>query len=245
MLRTFALSHFRTFALSHIHWCSFASSSWKTSPFSDFTLRSISLPEPFAERAQFGSKYSSVRVFQWEISRMDLQLLILLGKDEQSFDWRWRNDWGRQYIERPFLGKRPLSNCSRFAALQKRNIQLIVNGQKVPRLCNDDVATLNIRAVVSETIPSVTALLPQGVRPPRSLGASMMRCRAFYSVRKQGELQSVFKIHNCDQVSFSFLPFFGLNIIGFNIIGFNIRLYLGISSSPSEKVYIRKCQQHK
>ena len=48
---------------------------------------------------------------------------------------------------------------------QSEICKLIVNGQKVNRLWNrDDVATL---AVVSETIASVTALLPQGVRPPR------------------------------------------------------------------------------
>ena len=48
------------------------------------------------------------------------------------------------------------------------NCQPIVNGQGVRRVWNrDDVATLNIRAVVYETIASVSVANPQGVRPLR------------------------------------------------------------------------------
>jgi len=48
------------------------------------------------------------------------------------------------------------------------NCQLNVNGQRVRRLWNrDDVATLNIRAIVEETIATVSAANPKGIRPER------------------------------------------------------------------------------
>ena len=48
------------------------------------------------------------------------------------------------------------------------NCKQNVNGQLVDRLWNrDDVATLNIRAIVNETIASVSAANPNGVRPAR------------------------------------------------------------------------------
>ena len=48
------------------------------------------------------------------------------------------------------------------------NCQQNVNGLRVPRLWNrDDVATLNIRAIVEETIATESAANPQGIRPPR------------------------------------------------------------------------------
>ena len=48
------------------------------------------------------------------------------------------------------------------------NCQFSMNDREVFRFWNrDDVATLNIRAVVYETIASVTAEIPQGIRPAR------------------------------------------------------------------------------
>ena len=48
------------------------------------------------------------------------------------------------------------------------NCQFSLKGQLVDRMSNrDDVATLDLRAIVYETIGSVSAQFPQGVRPAR------------------------------------------------------------------------------